>query len=69
MRDVIVPTVFADLWRPLLGATGPVPGYVASLDEQSRDRLRLALGGCLPTAASGRLYLSAHAWAVRGRRP
>ena len=66
--SVVVPTVFSsfeDYWRPLLGATGPAPSFVATLSDQQRRSLeadlRERLGG-----NSGPIELAAKAWAVFG---
>jgi hypothetical protein len=67
---VMVPTVFEDFddfWAPFLGGQGPAPAYVASLTEQAREELRVALAGRLPTQEDGTIALMARAWAVRGR--
>lgn len=69
-RAISVPTVFADFddfWSPFLGGQGPAPGYVASLTEPAREKLRVALAGRLPTDPDGTIALMARAWAVRGR--
>ena len=66
---ITVPTVFEDFddfWSPFLGGQGPAPGYVASLDETSREGLRDALRSALPTEPDGRIHLTARAWAVCG---
>lgn len=57
---------FADYWTPFLGGQGPAPGYVASLDEPQRARLRDRLRAELPVDADGAINLVARAWAVRG---
>jgi hypothetical protein len=65
-----VPTVFADFddyWTPFLRATGPAPGYVASLDDDATTALRDRLRSNLPTEPDGSIRLIARAWAVRGR--
>jgi hypothetical protein len=62
---ITVPTVFADFddyWTPFLGAVGPAPSYVASLDADHRDALRDALRARL---GAGPIALTARAWAVR----
>lgn len=59
---------FDDFWQPFLGATGPAPGYVASLVEAERNRLEAALRARLPIASDGTIPLLARAWAVRGHR-
>ncbi|RIH90503.1 Demethylmenaquinone methyltransferase [Calidithermus terrae] len=64
-----VPTPFAsfdDYWEPFLGGQGPAPGYVASLEDDARARLRERLRERLPAAADGSITLKARAWAVRG---
>jgi hypothetical protein len=69
-RALIVPTVFEDFddfWSPFLGGQGPAPGYVASLGDDARERLRAALAARLPAAPDGTIALMARAWAVRGR--
>jgi len=66
---VDVPTVFKDfddLWQPFLGGQGPAPGYVASLDEGGRTRLRERLRESLPPATDRSLSMIARAWAARG---
>jgi SAM-dependent methyltransferase len=71
-RALEVPLRFADLddyWTPFLGGQGPAPGYVATLDEPARERLRAELGRRLPVRPDGSVHLTARAWAVRGRRP
>lgn len=62
-------TDFDDLWTPFLGGQGPAPGYVASLPEPERIRLRERLRASLPTRPDGAIALRARAWAVRGVAP
>lgn len=65
-----IPMVFAsfdDYWQPLLGATGPAPAYVASLDEDRRTALARRLDATLPRGGDGTIALTARAWAARGR--
>ena len=59
---------FADYWTPFLGGQGPAPGYVASLGDSQRARLRDRLRAELPVDANGGIHLGARAWAVRGTR-
>lgn len=59
---------FDDYWSPFLGGQGPAGGYVTSLSEAGRSRLRDALRERLPTDSDGAIELTARAWAVRGRR-
>jgi SAM-dependent methyltransferase len=70
VRAIDVPTVFGDFddyWAPFLGAQGPAPAYVMSLDEDRRRRLRDHLRATLPAADDGSISMIARAWAVRGR--
>jgi SAM-dependent methyltransferase len=60
---------FDDYWRPLLGGTGPVPTYVASLAADRRATLARRLEQTLPRGRDGRIELAARAWAVRGTAP
>jgi SAM-dependent methyltransferase len=57
---------FDDLWTPFLGGTGTAPAYVATLDDNARERLRGAMARMLHTDPDGRIRLPARAWAVRG---
>jgi SAM-dependent methyltransferase len=57
---------FADYWRPLLGGTGPVPSYVASLDAPRREALARSLEAALSRGRGATIALTARAWAVRG---
>ena len=59
---------FEDYWRPFLGATGPAPSLVSSLDERTRAQLRHRLEIDLPIQSDGTIPLTARAWAVRGSR-
>jgi SAM-dependent methyltransferase len=76
LRDVVVQAIeittrfasFDDYWTPFLGAQGPAPGYVASLDNPRREALRDRLRERLPTARDGSISLSTRAFAVRGTR-
>jgi len=64
-----LPTVFADFadyWQLLLGGTGPVPAYLATLSDDRRQALARRLEETLPRDPAGRIPLSARAWAVRG---
>lgn len=57
---------FDDYWAPFEGGQGPAPGYVVSLEDDMRVRLRETLASRLPRAADGALPLMARAWGVRG---
>jgi SAM-dependent methyltransferase len=70
VRSIDVTMVFRDfddLWEPFLGGQGPAPGYVATLNEQARVRLRERLRGSLAVGPAGDIRLVARAWAVRGQ--
>lgn len=70
VEPLVVPTRFADVdayWSPFLGAQGPAPAYVATLDDARQEALRTVLAARLPVAADGTVPLSARAWMVRGR--
>ncbi len=58
---------FEDFWKPLLGGQGPAAGYIASLREENRLRLRDHLQARLKIALDGSISLRARAWAVQGR--
>ena len=69
VAGIEVPTVFRDFddyWTPFLGGAGPAPGYVLSLDDEARERLRDRLFDTLPREPDGTIELIARAWAVRG---
>lgn len=68
-EPIEIPTVFDgfdDYWRPLLGATGPAPSYVAALDADRRAILKRRLEETLRRAPDGTIPFTARAWAVRG---
>jgi len=58
---------FTEYWTPFLSGVAPAPGYCASLDDSSREKVRLVLQSTLPTDPDGRILLAARAWAVSGR--
>jgi SAM-dependent methyltransferase len=69
VRAIDVPTPFAnfdDYWQPFLGGQGPAPGYLMSLDDAARGRLRDRIRERLPMTPDGAIPLTARAWAVRG---
>jgi SAM-dependent methyltransferase len=69
VAGIEVPTVFRDFddyWNPFLGGAGPAPGYVVSLGDDARERLRDRLFDTLPREPDGTIELIARAWAVRG---
>ena len=55
-----------DWWQPFTLGVGPAGGYVASLSDPARDRLRAACADRLPAPP---FELAASAWAVRARSP
>ena len=59
---------FDDYWLPFQEQQGPAGAYVATLGQDSRERLRLRLRSRLVADGADRpLVLGARAWAVRGR--
>ena len=69
VRGIQIPTVFEsfdDYWTPFLGKTGAAPTYLASVDEDVRERIRLCLESRLAPMPGGRIELTAQAWAARG---
>jgi SAM-dependent methyltransferase len=68
-EPIEIPTRFAsfeDYWRPFLGATGPAPSYVASLDADRRASLAQKLEETVQRDPDGMIGLTARAWAIRG---
>jgi SAM-dependent methyltransferase len=69
VRSITIPTIFRDFddyWTPFLSKQGPAPTYLASLDGETRDRIREVLRARLVAAADGSITLTAQAWAVQG---
>ena len=61
---------FADFWAPAEGRDGPVAEYVATLDAQSKSRLRAAVElAYLDGEVDGPRSYAATAWVVRGTVP
>lgn len=60
---------FDDYWRPFLGGQGPAPGYIATLDDQAREALRVLLFQTHLPSGDGPFTLTAKAWIVSGLRP
>jgi SAM-dependent methyltransferase len=72
VRPIDIPTVFRDFddyWLPFLGKQGAAPTYLASLNEEKRDRIRDTLKTRLAPDAAGAIAMSARAWAVQGTMP
>ena len=69
VRAIDIPTVFHnfdDYWQPFLGRTGSAPTYLASVDDETRERIRLDLKARLVAAQNGSIELTARTWAVKG---
>lgn len=61
---------FADYWRPMLGKTGPVGAYLASVDEATRAELERRVRAAYELGESdGPRSFAATAWMCRGRVP
>ena len=72
VRPIDIPTVFRnfdDYWIPFLGKQGPAPTYLASLDDEGRDRIRDVLKTRLVASPDGTIAMTARAWAVQGTVP
>lgn len=72
VQPIVIPTVFRDFddyWLPFLGKQGAAPTYLASLNDEARDRIRDALKARLVPRFDGSIALTARAWAVQGRVP
>lgn len=70
VRSIVIDTVFQDFddfWTPFLGAQGPAPTYLASLAPAHQAAIQEALEHAVPRDATGRIPLTARAWAVKGR--
>ncbi|HYE91227.1 MAG TPA: methyltransferase domain-containing protein, partial [Terriglobales bacterium] len=69
VRAIDVPMVFRDFddfWTPLLGRTGAAPTYLASVDDDVRERIRMRLQARIAVAPEKPIALTARAWAVQG---
>ena len=69
VRAIDIPTVFHnfdDYWQPFLGRTGSAPTYLASVDDETRERIRLDLKARLVAAQNGSIELTARTWAIKG---
>jgi trans-aconitate methyltransferase len=68
-RSLEIPTVFRnfdDYWEPFLGKQGAAPTYLASVTEETREKIRARLEARLLPSADGTIRLHARAWAVQG---
>lgn len=69
VRSIDIPTVFTDFsdyWTPFLGRQGAAPAYLASVDDDTRARIRAGSQARLVPAEDGSIRLTARAWAVQG---
>lgn len=69
VRAIDIPTVFRDFddyWIPFLGKTGAAPTYLASVDDDTRERIRRDLQSRLAPVPGTPIALTARAWAVHG---
>ena len=68
IHAIDIPTSFRDFndyWQPFLGGIGPAPGYVASLNEEQKQKLASQLKERLPIASDGPFSLTAWSWAIK----
>lgn len=69
VEPIEITTPFADIeafWHPFTLGAGPAPGYLASLDPNTRSHLRASLAAGLQGRAT---RLTARAWAVTATNP
>jgi SAM-dependent methyltransferase len=69
VRAIDIPTVFQDFddyWNPFLGRTGAAPSYLASVDTEVQERIRLYLESRIDSTRGGPIELTARAWGVLG---
>jgi trans-aconitate methyltransferase len=69
VRALDIATVFRDFddyWHPFLGRTGAAPTYLAAVNDDVRERIRLLLQSRLTPASGTSIALTARAWAVQG---
>jgi SAM-dependent methyltransferase len=72
VRPIDIPTIFRDFddyWLPFLGKQGAAPTYLASVDDETRERIRALLQSRLAPGADGTITMAARAWAVQGAVP
>ena len=71
-RSIDIPTVFTnfdDYWLPFLGKQGAAPTYLASVNEEIREKIRARLQTRLLPSVVGTIPLRARAWAIQGTVP
>ena len=69
VEPIEIATPFADIaafWHPFTLGAGPAPGYLASLDPNTRSHLRASLAAGLQGRTT---HLTARAWAVTATNP
>jgi hypothetical protein len=72
VRSIDIPTVFRDFddyWQPFLGKQGAAPTYLASLDDEARNRIRDALRARVLASTDRSIAMTARAWAAQGTVP
>ena len=57
---------FDDYWKPFLGGQGPAPGFLKSLSNKSRNKLKTKIRKRLNSEPDGSIKLFGRAIAVRG---
>lgn len=57
---------FEDYWNPFLGGQGPAPGFLMSLDEETRNTFKDTLASRLPSGPNGTIRMIARALVVKG---
>jgi SAM-dependent methyltransferase len=71
-QAIDIPMVFKnfdDYWIPFLGKQGAAPTYLASVNEEIREKIRARLEAGLLPSPDGTIPLRARAWAVQGTVP
>ncbi len=69
VRAINIPTVFRNFeeyWTPFLGNQGSAPTYLASVHEETQERIRELLQERLESDEDGTITMVAKAWAVQG---
>jgi SAM-dependent methyltransferase len=64
VRPIDIPTIFQDFedyWNPFLGRTGAAPSYLASVDAEVQERIRLYLKSRFASTRGGPIELTAQA--------
>jgi ubiquinone/menaquinone biosynthesis C-methylase UbiE len=58
---------FEDYWKPFFGGQGPAAGFLLSLDEAEKNKLRKTLKAKLTSQPDGSISMMARAWAAKGQ--